>query len=167
MRQDTVAEEVEIEIEVAPPVSEPPPRRRGSRSVAATATTAARAVVWTKVTTPRAWHPTKPGAELIDYYAGRSTCDGAFGQYDVVLVAVPGVGMMTVSGVKPLSAVEASGVQLRTPVKFVFNGLKDIGRENKLKDIDVYVDAAFLEPITELPKITSASPEGGTAPGAA
>lgn len=160
MRQEltTVDEEdVEIEIEVAEPVRRRG-RPRGSRNATATATTPAtvtRAVTWTKVTAPRPWRPTKPGDELIGYYAGRTSRDGVFGQYDVAMVAVPGVGVVTVSGTKPLSAIEASGVQLRTPVKFVFNGMVDVGREHKMKDIDVFVDAAFLEPITELPEIAS------------
>lgn len=31
----------------------------------------------------------------------------------------------------------------------------EIGREHQMKDIDVYVDEAYLAPITELPEIAS------------
>lgn len=152
MPQELITEE-NVEIEATEPA-----RRCGSRNAvvaASTEATVTRAVTWAKVTAPRPWHPAV-GDELVGYYAGRTMRDGKFGQYEVVMVAVPGAGVVTVSGVKALSAIDASGVQLRTPVKFVFNGKRDVaGREHQMNDIDVYVDAAFLEPITELPEIAS------------
>lgn len=125
----------EIDVEVTAPVTE-------------------RRTVWAKITTPQPWRPTKPKEELIGYYAGRTKREGPFGQYDVIMVAVPNVGVLTAAGVKVIAAIDAGNVQLRTPIKLVFNGLRDVGRDRPMKDVDVFVDETFLTPITELPEIS-------------
>jgi hypothetical protein len=94
---------------------------------------------WRKVEVPRSWNPRSPGQVLIGFYAGRTTRNGAFGQYDVVLVLVPGDGAYMVSGVKLMQLLDASMIDTGHPIQIVYNGEKDLGDKKSMKLFDLLV----------------------------
>ena len=97
-------------------------------------------VKWRKVSTPKPWHPTEPGEELIGLYGGRTMRHGQHGQYEVILIVVPYAGSYTVSGTRVIQQADAAQLERGYPIRLVFNGLKPItGRDVSMKDIDMFV----------------------------
>lgn len=94
---------------------------------------------WKKVEVPRVWHPRKVGQVLVGFYAGRTTRNGAFGQYDVVLVLVPGDGAYMVSGVKLMQLLDAAMIDTGHPIQIVYNGDKDLGDKKSMKLFELLV----------------------------
>lgn len=96
---------------------------------------------WKKVEVPRAWHPRKVGEMLVGFYAGRTTRNGAYGQYDVILVLVPGEGAFMVSGVRLMQLVDASMTETGHPVQIIYQGEKDLGpeKDHTMKLFDFFV----------------------------
>ena len=96
---------------------------------------------WKKVEVPRSWHPRTVGDSIVGFYAGRTTRNGAYGQYDVILVLVPGEGAFMASGVRLMQLVDASMVETGHPVQIIYQGEKDMGpeRNHGMKLFDFFV----------------------------
>jgi len=94
---------------------------------------------WRKVEVPRSWRPKRSGASLVGFYAGRTTKHGAFGQYDVILVLVPGDGAYMVSGTKLIQLVDAAMIDTGHPIQIVYMGEKDLGDDKRMKEFEVHV----------------------------
>jgi len=99
-------------------------------------------VKWRKVKGPKVWRPTEPGEELVGYYGGRTTKDGSFGQYDVIMIHVPRQGSDTVSGTQVIQRIDGARVTDGDPVRVTFQGRKEFGKDNakSMKLFDVYVE---------------------------
>lgn len=94
---------------------------------------------WRKVEVPRTWNPRSPGQTLVGFYAGRTTRNGAFGQYAVVLVLVPGDGAYMISGIKLMQLIDAAMIGTGHPIQIVYNGDKDLGDGKAMKLFEVLV----------------------------
>lgn len=109
---------------------------------------------WKKVEAPKRWNPIDPGEELCGFYVGKTTRSGAYGQYEVVLIHVPGRGTLMASGVRIVQLVDASGVEPGWPVRLVWRGLQPFpGTDKRMKLFEFFV--AEGEPMApeSLPKI--------------
>lgn len=113
---------------------------------------------WRKVEAPAYWSPTEVGEELCGFFINKSTRSGQYGDYEVVLVAVPGRGAFVITGTRLVQLVDASGVTPGQPVRIVWQGLQSLGYDGEgnkrtLKLYDFYV--ADGEPLSaaELPSI--------------
>jgi hypothetical protein len=108
---------------------------------------------WKKVEAPKVWRPKHNGEELVGYFTGKTSKNGQFGQYDVILVAVPTRGVFMISGTRVVQLVDAANMQIGWPVRVVFKGRVALGEEREMKDFDVFV--AEGDPLTEdeMPKI--------------
>ena len=93
---------------------------------------------WVAVKAPKTWHPKMPGEELVGFYGGRTLKSGMFGQYDVVLVHVPGQGAFILSGAVLIRYIDASMVSVGDPLRIVWRGVQDIGEGKTMKDFEVY-----------------------------
>jgi hypothetical protein len=100
-------------------------------------------VKWHKLSFPKPWKPDEDGEELIGYYLGQTTYDGQFGQYNVVMLAVPtGKGYSqpyTASGSALLRAIDGGQVERGQLVRVTFQGHKDLGDDRYMKRFDVYI----------------------------
>lgn len=96
---------------------------------------------WHKLERPRDWRP-NAGEDLAGYYIGKTMRNGPYGQYEVVLIAVPvDDGMsrpLMVSGVQILQAIDGSGIQPGKFIRVVFGGYEDITGGRQRKRFDVY-----------------------------
>jgi len=63
---------------------------------------------WKKIEAPKMWRPRMIGEELVGFYGGKTTRNGQWGQYEVVLVHVPGRGSFMLSGVRIIQLADAS-----------------------------------------------------------
>jgi len=108
---------------------------------------------WRRVEIPRTWYPKEVGAQLVGFYGGRTTRSGSHGQYDVIIVHVPGHGAYVVSGVKVLQLVDASMADVGDPICVVYKGEKKLAEDRKMKLFDLFV--AEGEPIdaSMLPRV--------------
>lgn len=95
-------------------------------------------VKWHKVSAPAPWHP-KDGEELIGYYGGRTTRQGAFGQYDVVLVLVPFKGAFMVSGTRLIQLVDAAMLGRGDAMRIVYLGKKQLEDDREMKLFELYI----------------------------
>lgn len=107
---------------------------------------------WKKVEVPKPWNPKSP-EELIGFYAGRTKKNGRYGQCEVVLVAVPSVGVRMVSGTQITQLIDAAMIDLGQPVRVVFNGtvkLQGVGNK-KMKLFDLFVRDGDPIPKEDMP----------------
>lgn len=102
---------------------------------------------WKRVEAPRSWKPAE-GEELVGFYAGRTIRNGDFGQYDVILVAVPSVGMRMVTGVQIVQLVDAAQLTPGDPVRVRFNGM-----QGQMKSFDLYVAEGERAAVEDLPGV--------------
>lgn len=93
---------------------------------------------WKRLETPRAWAP-KAGDELAGYYLGATLRDGAFGQYSVVLVAVPSEGVYMVSGTIIIQLVQSAFIPTGSPLRIRFDGLAETTMGRQMKKFEVSV----------------------------
>lgn len=94
---------------------------------------------WKKVEAPRAWAPTIVGEELAGFYAGRTLRKGRYGQYEVVLVAVPGEGMRMISGTQIIQLVDAGQFTVGQPIRIAWYGYKELqGPEDKPRQMKLF-----------------------------
>lgn len=111
---------------------------------------------WRKINAPTTWKP-QPGEELIGYYGGRTLRDGQFGQYTVVIVAVPYKGTYMISGTKLIQLFDSAMLARGEAVRVKFLGRKDISTEDEkreMKEFELYVgelEAADDMPAEETP----------------
>lgn len=98
-------------------------------------------ILWNKLERPKNWKP-EEGQEIVGYYLGTSTRDGQYGQYKVVLIAVPkGDGFskpVMISGCQVVQALDGSNVQQGAFIRISFVGMKDLGEGRSMKIMDVY-----------------------------
>ena len=133
------------------------PRRGAAEPVAAEAATHAEHIreryEWKKVHAPKAWRPKDPGTELIGYFGGKTVRNGAFGQYEVVLVHVPLQGSYMVSGAHLIQLIDASMVNVGWPLRIVWLGMHLLDNGFNVKQFEIFV--ADGDPLHEdaLPKI--------------
>ncbi len=102
---------------------------------------------WKKVHGPRIWRPKVPGEELVGYYGGKTLRNGAYGQYEVVVVHVPIKGTYLISGIQVVQLVDASSIDVRWPIRIVWRGTEALDEERTLKKFEVFV--AEGDPIAE------------------
>lgn len=95
-------------------------------------------VKWRKINAPTTWRP-EDGEELIGYYIGRSKREGSFGQYEVVVVAVPYKGTYMISGTKLIQLMDSGMLVRGDAVRIKFLGRKDIGEDREMKEFELYV----------------------------
>lgn len=112
---------------------------------------------WKKVEAPKTWCPKHNGEELAGFYGGRTTRTGRFGQYEVLLVHVPGRGSFMISGVRIIQLADASCAEPGDPVRVIYLGLNMIesadGEARNMKLFDLYVsDGERLAP-EDMPQV--------------
>jgi len=112
---------------------------------------------WKQVEVPRTWSPSEAGAQLVGFYAGRTTRRGAFGQYDVALVLVPGEGAFMVSGIKLMQLLDASMIEEGHPVCVVYQGEKEIAKNHNMKLFDLLVADGEALDRDAMPSVSVAS----------
>lgn len=93
---------------------------------------------WKKVETPRPWIPAE-GEKIAGYYCGTTLKVGVNGQYHVAMIAVPGRGVVTISGVVIIQTLHGALMGLGTPVHITYLGLRETAQGHKMKDFDVMV----------------------------
>jgi hypothetical protein len=113
---------------------------------------------WKKVEAPKRWNPRANGEELTGFYGGKTTRNGKFGQYDVVLVTVPRRGVFMISGTRIVQLADASGVDVGWPVRIVWRGTVKLdksedGEDRNMKMFDFFV--AEGDPVSpeDMPRI--------------
>ena len=94
---------------------------------------------WQRVEAPKPWKPKDVGEELVGYFGGRTLRNGNFGQYEVLLVLVPGKGAFTLSGTKIIQLADAAQLERGMPVLVKWFGEKETRAGNKMKDFDLLV----------------------------
>lgn len=109
---------------------------------------------WKKVEVPKAWIPKEP-EELVGFYAGRTLKNGRYGPYDVVLVAVPDVGMRMVTGTQLIQLVDASLVAYGQPIRIVFNGYIQLGDKKKMKSFDLFIRDGEPLTVEDMPEVST------------
>lgn len=112
---------------------------------------------WRRVEAPRAWRPKQTGEVLLGYYAGRSKRSGGYGQYDVVLILVPGDGVKMVSGVKVIQLFDAAIVEPGDPVRLIYGGEEKLPSDKTMKLFELYVTDGDKLPLTDFPAIQEPS----------
>ncbi len=93
---------------------------------------------WKKVEAPIFWRPREVGAQLVGFYMGRTLRTGSYGQYEVVMIFVPGEGAYIVSGTKIVQLIDASGLTRGEPVKVLWMGEEPLKEGKKMKMFEVY-----------------------------
>jgi len=98
---------------------------------------------WKKLKSPKTWRPKNAGSELVGYYLGKTLKDGQWGQYYVVMVAVPGKDGFSApymaSGSALIRALDGGQVEVGSFVRIVFGGMKDLGEDRYMKEFEVFV----------------------------
>lgn len=106
-------------------------------------------VKWHRLNRPKWWKAAEAGDEIIGYYLGQSLRDGKFGQYTVVMLAVPtGQGFTqpyTISGTALISAIDGAQVEEGSLIRIVYQGIKDLDDDRHMKLFDVYLGEAMLD----------------------
>ncbi len=93
---------------------------------------------WRKVTAPKPWHP-KPGDEIAGFYGGKSVKNGKFGQYQAVLVRIPGSNPIMVTGARIVQLIDAAMVEIGAPIHITYGGKKDIGNDRTMNLFELQV----------------------------
>lgn len=93
---------------------------------------------WRKISAPTAWRP-KDGDELIGYYLGRTRRDGRFGQYEVVVVAVPYAGTHMISGTGIIQLADSAMLSRGDAVRIVYLGSQALENGLTVKRFELYV----------------------------
>lgn len=106
---------------------------------------------WKKIHAPRTWSPKAIGAELIGFYGGRTTRQGVYGQYDVVLVHVPQRGSYMVSGCQILQLIDASMIEVGGPIRIRFGGHQALSDNKAMKIFELFVAELPVEESTDIP----------------
>ena len=107
---------------------------------------------WRKVRTPIRWDPTSEGQELVGYYGGITRRDGKWGQYDCVLVHLPGQDSFFISGTKLVRLIHSSGVNVGHPIAIKWLGLVKTNSGKDMKDFELEVAQAPPVPVSALPE---------------
>lgn len=94
---------------------------------------------WKQVVTPKVWRPTFIGEELVGFYGGKSQRRGSFGAYDVIIVHVPQRGALIISGTQALQLIDASGIAVGGPVRFIHQGSLDLPGDRTMKCFELFV----------------------------
>lgn len=105
----------------------------------------ARRYDWKRVHASKAWSPRAVGAELVGFYGGRTTRNGAYGQYDVVLVHVPKRGSYMVSGCQILQLADSALLEPGDPMRIVFMGYEPLANDKKMRVLELYVSERAKE----------------------
>lgn len=113
---------------------------------------------WKQVEAPKTWRPKMLGEELVGFFGGKTTRNGSFGQYEVVLVHVPVRGSFMVSGVRIIQLIDASGIETGWPVRIVWRGRMALpatadGEVREMKNYEVFVAEGDPVAAGDLPKI--------------
>ena len=111
---------------------------------------------WKKVEVPKTWNPKEP-EELVGFYAGRTKRYGSYGQYEVVLVVVPQLGMRMVSGTQIIQLLDAALIEVGQPVRVVFNGIIPLKNDRTMKSFDLFVTEGDPIPREEMPQVEDVS----------
>lgn len=93
---------------------------------------------WRKIEAPLTWRPS-PGEELVGYYAGRTKRDGQFGQYEVLIVAVPYDSARMVSGTRIVQLADAAMLSRGDAVRIKYLGTSDMPSGKYAKQFELYV----------------------------
>lgn len=98
-------------------------------------------IQWNKLEPPKPWRP-EEGQEIVGYYLGMSTRKGGYGQYKVVMIAVPKndgrTTPMMVSGTQVIQALDGSSIKQGAFIRISYVGMKDLDNGHRMKMIDVY-----------------------------
>ena len=108
---------------------------------------------WKKVVAPKAWKPKLPGDELAGFYGGKTVRTGTYGQYEVVLVHVPGDGVRMISGVRIAQLVDAAMIEVGWPVRIQWEGLLKYDGEKTMKQFSLLVAEGDPLSAEDLPQI--------------
>jgi hypothetical protein len=95
-------------------------------------------VKWRKIHAPTTWRPSDTGEELIGFYAGRTKRDGTFGQYDVVIIAVPYKGTFMISGTKLIQLFDSAMLTRGEAVRVRFLGRQDISTPDEKREMKLF-----------------------------
>jgi hypothetical protein len=106
-------------------------------------------ITWRKLKRPKTWKPENSGEELVGYYLGQTIKDGRWGQYNVVMVAVPNTDGPTTtpymaSGSALIRAIDGGSVEVGMLVRIVYEGLKALDDDREMKLFEVYVGEGSL-----------------------
>lgn len=112
---------------------------------------------WRRVEAPKAWVPST-GEELVGFFVGRTLRQSVFvtGQYEVILVAVPGMGVRMVTGTQLIQLVDAAQLAPGDPVRIIFLGYKDTANKRQIKLFDLYITDGDKAAVDDLPEIDGA-----------
>lgn len=94
---------------------------------------------WRKIRAPKTWRPRDVGEELIGYYCGRTVRDGQWGQYETLIVVVPEVGAMMISGTKIIQLADIALLENGQLIRVKFCGRKLLDGDREMKDFELYV----------------------------
>lgn len=94
---------------------------------------------WVQVDIPRPWRPKYTGEELVGFYGGRTIRHGMYGEYTVILIHIPKLGAVTLSGTDIVQRVDAAMLEEGEPVRIVWCGYKELGDEKRKKIYDLWV----------------------------
>lgn len=95
-------------------------------------------VKWRKIHAPKPWHPKEAGEELVGFYVGRTKKSGSYGQYEVLVIAVPYKGTYTISGTALIQLADSGMVGRGEAVRIVFLGRKDISTESEKREMKLF-----------------------------
>jgi hypothetical protein len=111
---------------------------------------------WRKVEAPKTWRPKAIGEELAGFYGGKTSRNGTFGQYEVVIVHIPRRGSFMISGTRILQLIDTSGIKLGWPIRIVWKGviaLPPPPEDKTMKVFEVYVAEGDPVAPEELPRL--------------
>jgi len=109
---------------------------------------------WRSVEAPRPWVPKEVGEELIGYYGGRTIRQGAYGQYDVILLHVPLEGCYMLTGTRLIQLMDASGASVGSPIRVIWGGTVETAQGHKMKQFTVMVAAGEVLAEEVLPAVS-------------
>ena len=121
---------------------------------------------WRRLDRPIPWKPKDVDEELIGYYLGKTSRNGKFGQYDVVMLAVPQDGGWTkafmVSGLSVIQAIDGCVEEMMegSLLRIVWKGMKELKDDRKMKMFEVYVSEGTITPARARAYMSQFSEEG-------
>lgn len=102
---------------------------------------------WKKVKAPTTWRPKTVGEQLVGFFGGKTSKNGRYGQYDVIIVHVPLRGSFMISGTGIIQLVDGACVMPGHPVCITWNGVKELGDNKTCKQFELQV--AEGDPLNE------------------